>query len=186
MPGRLFPVAGFSTAEPERDYVAAAVKTAVQIHLYEPAGDILLFLTGEQEILDACTALRREAATFPAGKPPLLAVPLYASLPPAQQAEAFEPAPAGCRKVVVATNIAETSVTIDGVVYVVDCGFCKQKVFDPKTRVEALVVTPVSQASAKQRAGRAGRTRPGKCFRLYTEQSFNTQLPVGAATGREA
>lgn len=137
MPGRLFPVEVFYTAEPERDYVAAAVKTAVQIHLYEPPGDILLFLTGEQEILDACTALRREAASFPAGKPPLLAVPLYASLPPAQQAEAFEPASAGCRKVVVATNIAETSVTIDGVVYVVDCGFCKQKVFDPKTRVEA-------------------------------------------------
>ena len=186
MPGRLFPVEVFYTAEPERDYVAAAVKTAVQIHLYEPAGDILLFLTGEHEILDACTALRREAASFPAGKPPLLAVPLSASLPPAQQAEAFEPAPAGCRKVVVATNIAETSVTIDGVVYVVDCGFCKQKVFDPKTRVEALVVTPVSQASAKQRAGRAGRTRPGKCFRLYTEQSFSTQLPVGADGGREA
>lgn len=105
---------------------------------------------------------------------------------PRSRRKRFEPASAGCRKVVVATNIAETSVTIDGVVYVVDCGFCKQKVFDPKTRVEALVVTPVSQASAKQRAGRAGRTRPGKCFRLYTEQSFNTQLPVGAATGREA
>ena len=87
---------------------------------------------------------------------------------------------------VVATNIAETSVTIDGVVYVVDCGFCKQKVFDPKTRVEALVVTPVSQASAKQRAGRAGHTRPGKCFRLYTEASFGAQLPVGVVARREA
>ena len=83
------------------------------------------------------------------------------------------------RKIVVSTNIAETSVTINGIVYVVDCGFCKQKVFNSKTRVEALVVQPISQAAAKQRAGRAGRTRPGKCFRLYTEHSYNTQLPVG-------
>ena len=79
---------------------------------------------------------------------------------------------------VVATNIAETSITINGVVYVIDPGFSKQKVYNPRIRVESLLVSPISKASARQRAGRAGRTRPGKCFRLYTEESFNTQLPV--------
>ena len=90
----------------------------------------------------------------------------------------FEPTPEGSRKVVIATNIAETSITINGVVYVIDPGFSKQKVYNPRIRVESLLVTPISKASARQRAGRAGRTRPGKCFRLYTEESFNTQLLV--------
>ena len=90
----------------------------------------------------------------------------------------FEPTPEGSRKVVIATNIAETSITINGVVYVIDPGFSKQNVYDPRTRISSLLVTPISKASARQRAGRAGRTRPGKCFRLYTEESFNTQLLV--------
>merc|ERR1740138_534314 len=83
--------------------------------------------------------------------------------------------PAG-RKIVFSTNIAETSLTIDGIVYVVDPGFAKQKVYNPRIRVESLLVSPVSKASAAQRAGRAGRTRPGKCFRLYTEKAFKTEL----------
>ena len=169
----------FYTAQPERDYVEAAVKTVVQIHLYEEPGDILLFLTGEQEILDTCNRLSREMTKFLPNQQTLVIVPLFSSLPPQQQAASFQPTPPGKRKIVVSTNIAETSVTINGIVYVVDCGFCKQKVFNSKTRVEALVVQPISQAAAKQRAGRAGRTRPGKCFRLYTEHSYNTQLPVG-------
>lgn len=105
-------------------------------------------------------------------------LPLFSTLPPQQQQLVFEPTPAGSRKVVVATNIAETSITINGVVYVIDPGFSKQKVYNPRIRVESLLVSPISKASARQRAGRAGRTRPGKCFRLYTEESFNTQLPV--------
>ena len=76
----------------------------------------------------------------------------------------------------VSTNIAETSITIEGVVYVVDPGFSKQKVYNPRIRVESLLVSPISRASARQRAGRAGRTRPGKCFRLYTEESFYKDL----------
>lgn len=168
----------FYTAQPERDYVEAAVKTVVQIHLYEEEGDILLFLTGEQEIMETCNKLTREMTKFPPAQQNLIVVPLFSSLPPQQQAAAFETTPIGKRKIVVSTNIAETSVTINGIVYVVDSGFCKQKVFNSQTRVESLVVTPISQAAAKQRAGRAGRTRPGKCFRLYTEHSFNTQLPV--------
>ena len=109
-------------------------------------------------------------------------VPLYATLPPAMQQKIFDKAPEGKpgklpgRKIVVSTNIAETSLTIDGIVYVIDPGFSKQKVFNPRIRVESLLVSPISRASAQQRAGRAGRTQPGKCFRLYTEQSFKKDL----------
>jgi len=113
----------------------------------------------------------------------LVAIPLYSSLPPLQQQKIFDAppgprypgAPSG-RKVVVATNVAETSITIDGIVYVVDPGFAKQKVYNPRIRVESLLVSPVSKASASQRAGRAGRTQPGKCFRLYTEKAFKLEL----------
>jgi pre-mRNA-splicing factor ATP-dependent RNA helicase DHX15/PRP43 len=173
IPGRTFKVDIYYTAEPERDYFAAAIRTVVRIHENEPAGDILLFLTGEEEIEDACKRIAedvRDSST-------IACLPLYSSLPPHQQTRVFRPAAPGVRKIVVATNIAETSITIDGVVYVIDPGFVKQKIFNPRTRVESLQVTPVSRAAAQQRAGRAGRTRPGKCFRLYTEESFNQHLP---------
>ena len=178
----------FYSQEPPKNYVEAAQKLVLQvsvvrgpnkqIHLTEEPGDILLFLTGEKEINDTCTLLKEEAQSFPADKPKLLVLPLYSALPPDQQQAVFEPTPAGYRKVVVATNIAETSITINGVVYVIDPGFSKQNVYDPRTRISSLLVTPISKASARQRAGRAGRTRPGKCFRLYTEESFNKQLLV--------
>lgn len=74
------------------------------------------------------------------------------------------------------TNVAETSLTIDGIVYVIDPGFSKQKVYNPRLRIESLLVSPISKASAKQRSGRAGRTKPGKCFRLYTEESYKKEL----------
>jgi pre-mRNA-splicing factor ATP-dependent RNA helicase DHX15/PRP43 len=113
---------------------------------------------------------------------PVSIIPLYSTLPPHQQQRIFEPAPKPNkkglkgRKIIVATNIAETSITIDGIVYVIDPGFAKQKVFNPRMRVESLLVSPISRASAKQRAGRAGRTKPGKCFRLYTEKSYKEEL----------
>jgi len=183
VPGRTHPVEVFYTPEPERDYVEAAVRTAAQIHACEAAGDILVFLTGEAEIEDVCARLRAEAAKCGPDRGELVVYPLYSSLPPRAQKRIFDAAPpprvAGGmpgRKVVVSTNIAETSLTIDGVVYVVDPGFSKQKVYNPRIRVESLLVSPISRASAKQRAGRAGRTRPGKCFRLYTEVSFATEL----------
>ena len=166
----------FYTPEPEPDYLAAAVRTVVQIHLGEPPGDVLLFLTGEEEIEDACR--RIDAALQDAGDDregavaPYAVLPLYSALPPRQQERVFAPGPAGGRKIVVSTNIAETSLTIDGIVYVVDPGFSKQKVYNPRARVESLLVSPISRASAQQRAGRAGRTQPGKCFRLYTERAF--------------
>merc|ERR1719379_1896800 len=112
---------------------------------------------------------------------PVMCLPLYSSLPPHVQQRIFDRAPPPMngkpgRKIVVSTNIAETSLTIDGIVYVVDPGFSKQKVYNPRIRVESLLVTPISKASAKQRAGRAGRTRPGKAFRLYTESAFAQEL----------
>jgi pre-mRNA-splicing factor ATP-dependent RNA helicase DHX15/PRP43 len=183
VPGRLHPVEVFYTQQPERDYLEAAVRTCVQIHLCEPPGDILLFLTGEEAIEDACNRIRRECGAGGDGAGPVMVLPLYSSLPPAMQSKIFDAAPGPRvpggrpgRKVVVSTNIAETSLTIDGIVYVVDPGFSKQKVYNPRARVESLLVSPISRASAHQRAGRAGRTQPGKCFRLYTEQSFRKDL----------
>jgi len=183
VPGRCHAVEIFFTPEPERDYVEAAVRTAVQIHACESAGDILIFLTGEQEIEDVCQRLRNECGRLGPERGELVVYPLYSSLPPRLQKKIFDAAPPprfpGAmpgRKVVVSTNIAETSLTIDGIVYVVDPGFSKQKVYNPRIRVESLLVSPISRASAKQRAGRAGRTRPGKCFRLYTEASFKSDL----------
>ena len=100
-------------------------------------------------------------------------LPVYSSLPSEMQSRILEPAPQGSRKCVVATNIAEASLTIDGIYYVVNPGFSKQKAFNAKLGMDSLVVTPISQASARQRAGRAGRTGPGKCYRLYTEMAYN-------------
>jgi pre-mRNA-splicing factor ATP-dependent RNA helicase DHX15/PRP43 len=185
VPGRTHPVEIFYTPAPERDYVEAALRTVLQIHASEPEGDILLFLTGEEEIEDACRKIGLEAQelTREADAGPLVVYPLYGSLPPAQQQKIFNPAPPPIRpggkpgrKCIVSTNIAETSLTIDGIVYVVDPGFSKQKVYNPRIRVESLLVSPISKASAQQRAGRAGRTRPGKCFRLYTEVAFKKEL----------
>jgi len=183
VPGRMHKVEVFYTPEPERDYLEASIRTVIQIHLYEKPGDILVFLTGEEEIEDACRRLNRESSNFGAEVGELKCLALYSTLPPAQQNKIFDAAPgprvpggpAG-RKVVISTNIAETSLTIDGIVYVIDPGFSKQKVYNPRIRVESLLVSPISQASAQQRAGRAGRTQPGKCFRLYTEKAFKKEL----------
>jgi len=157
------------------------------IHRAEDEGDILLFLTGQGEIEDTCRKIKIKADDLlnqdPDAVGPLVCIPVYASLLPAQQECIYDPppprkklgSPAG-RKVVVATNIAEASLTIDGIVYVVDPGFYKQKVYNPRIRVESLLVSRISKASAQQRAGRAGRTKPGKCFRLYTEKDFRRKL----------
>merc|ERR1719461_2556911 len=181
VPGRLFPVQIFYTQQAERDYFEAAVRTVCQIHMLEPEGDVLLFLTGAAEIDQAVRRIGDECAKME-NVGDVLCLPLYSSLPTHLQQRIFEKAPpknkAGQpgRKIIVSTNIAETSLTIDGIVYVIDPGFSKQKVYNPRIRVESLLVTPISKASAKQRAGRAGRTREGKAFRLYTEQSFEAEL----------
>lgn len=185
VPGRTHPVEIYYTPEFQRDYLDAAIRTVLQIHATESEGDILLFLTGEEEIEDACRKISLEGDELVREQNcgPLKVYPLYGSLPPHQQQRIFEPAPINPnpngrpgRKVIISTNIAETSLTIDGIVYVVDPGFSKQKVYNPRVRVESLLVSPISKASAQQRAGRAGRTRPGKCFRLYTEEAFKKEL----------
>ncbi|KAM7206194.1 P-loop containing nucleoside triphosphate hydrolase protein [Rhypophila sp. PSN 637] len=185
VPGRTHPVEIFYTPEPERDYLEASVRTVLQIHATEPEGDILLFLTGEEEIEDACRRISLEVDDMirESDAGPMKVYPLYGTLPPHQQQRIFDKAPEPLRKggrpgrkCIVATNIAETSLTIDGIVYVVDPGFSKQKIYNPRSRVESLLVSPISKASAQQRAGRAGRTRPGKCFRLYTEKAFKKEL----------
>jgi len=124
----------------------------------EQEGDMLLFLTGQEEIEDACKRLQREVENLGPEAGELKCIPLYSTLPPNLQQRIFEPAPpnkpngAIGRKIVVSTNIAETSLTIDGVVFVIDPGFSKQKVYNPRIRVESLLVTPISKASAQQRS----------------------------------
>jgi ATP-dependent RNA helicase DHX8/PRP22 len=137
----------------------------------------LVFLTGQDEIDMACEILNERMNRLKDLAPPgLIILPVYSALPSEMQTAIFEPAPKGCRKCVIATNIAEASITIDGIVFVVDPGFSKIKTFNAKSGMDALIVTPISQASARQRAGRAGRNRPGKCFRLYTESAFEDEM----------
>jgi ATP-dependent RNA helicase DHX8/PRP22 len=176
IPGRMFPVEILYTKEPETDYLDACLITVMQIHLTEPPGDILVFLTGQEEIDTACEILFERLKSLGPEAPELLILPVYSALPSEMQTRIFEPSPPGSRKVIIATNIAETSLTIDGIFYVVDPGFVKQKVYTPKTGMDSLVVTPISQAQAKQRAGRAGRTGPGKCYRLYTERAYRDEM----------
>lgn len=176
IPGRTFPVEIMYSREPESDYLDAALVTVMQIHLTEPPGDILLFLTGRDEIDTSCEILYERMKALGPSVPELIILPVYSALPSEMQSRIFEPAPPGSRKVVIATNIAETSITIDQIYYVIDPGFVKQNAYDPKLGMDSLVVTPISQAQAKQRAGRAGRTGPGKCFRLYTEAAYQSEM----------
>ncbi len=176
IPGRTFPVEIMYSREPESDYLDAALVTVMQIHLTEPPGDILLFLTGQEEIDTSCEILYERMKALGPSVPELIILPVYSALPSEMQSKIFDPAPPGSRKVVIATNIAETSITIDHIYYVIDPGFVKQNAYDPKLGMDSLVVTPISQAQARQRSGRAGRTGPGKCFRLYTEAAFQSEM----------
>lgn len=176
IPGRTFPVEIMYSREPESDYLDAALTTVMQIHLSEPGGDILVFLTGQEEIDTACETIFERVKSLGPAVPELIILPVYSALPSEQQSRIFEPPPPGSRKVIIATNIAETSITLDGIVYVVDPGFVKQNAYDPKLGMDSLVVTPISQAQAKQRAGRAGRTGPGRAYRLYTEAAFQSEM----------
>lgn len=174
--GRMYPVDILFLESPAEDYLEAAVGMVLAIHTQELEGDILVFLTGREEIDTAVQAISERAATLHPKTQTLQPLPLYAGLSTEQQMYVFEPAPENTRKVILSTNIAEASVTIDGIVYVIDCGFAKLRAYNPSTGIETLTAVPISKASATQRAGRAGRTKPGKCFRLYTQQAY-TQLP---------
>ncbi|KAK7048195.1 pre-mRNA splicing factor [Favolaschia claudopus] len=176
VPGRQFAVDIHYTPQPEANYLHAAITTVFQIHTTQPKGDILVFLTGQEEI-EACHENLQETSRALGNKiAELIICPIYANLPSEMQAKIFEPTPEGARKVVLATNIAETSITIDGVVFVIDPGFVKQNSYNPRTGMSSLVVVPCSRASANQRAGRAGRVGPGKAFRLYTKWAFANEL----------
>ena len=145
IPGRTHPVDVLYTKEAESDYLDAALIAVMQIHLTEPPGDILVFLTGQEEIDTSCEILYERMKSLGPEVPELIILPVYSALPSEMQTRIFDPAPPGTRKVVVATNIAETSLTIDGIYYVVDPGFVKQKVYNSKSGLDALVVTPISQ-----------------------------------------
>ncbi|XP_068379895.1 probable ATP-dependent RNA helicase DHX35 isoform X1 [Eschrichtius robustus] len=176
--GRTFPVDIFYLQSPVPDYIKSTVETVMKIHQTEGDGDILAFLTGQEEVETVVSMLIEQARALgrTGMKRHLRVLPMYAGLPSFEQMKVFERVSRTVRKVIVATNVAETSITISGIVYVIDCGFVKLRAYNPRTAIECLVVVPVSQASASQRAGRGGRSRSGKCFRLYTEEAFD-QLP---------
>lgn len=178
IPGKTFPVEVFYADSPQMDYIEAALDCVMDIHINNDPGDILVFLTGQEEIDSCCEILYERVKTLGDAIGELVILPVYSALPSEVQSKIFEPTPEGKRKVVFATNIAETSITIDGIYYVVDPGFSKVNTFNPRAGMEQLIVSPISQAQANQRKGRAGRTGPGKCYRLYTESAFyNEMLP---------
>lgn len=170
IPGRTFPVETLYAKLLATDYVEQAVKQVLTIHLStrDNDGDILVFMTGQEDIEAVCDVLRERLAKID-DPPPLDILPIYSLLPPEQQKRIFAPSPH--RKVVVATNIAETSLTIDGIRYVIDLGLVKMNVYSAKLGMDVLRVVPVSLANANQRSGRAGRTGPGVGYRLYTERA---------------
>lgn len=192
--GRLHKVKVLYAAEAQNDYVDAALKTIFRIHTKHPAGDILVFLPGQEDIESLASSIKLyqdDLRKSYALKGELIVCPLYAKLSPAEQAKAFLPArtlvkqhshgPGGWgpepRKVILSTNVAETSVTIPGIRYVVDSGKAKEKEFHAAVGIDSLVVEDISQSSARQRMGRAGREADGVCFRLYTEADF-ARLPA--------
>lgn len=175
IPGRTFPVDTFFGKTTCEDYVDASVKQALQIHLQPTEGDILIFMPGQEDIEVTCEVLAERISEIE-NAPQLSILPIYSQLPSDLQAKIFQRSQDGHRKCVVATNIAETSLTVDGIIFVIDSGYCKLKVYNPRIGMDALQIYPISQANANQRSGRAGRTGPGQAFRLYTERQYKDEL----------
>lgn len=177
--GRQYPVQTIYSPEPVADFIDAALRTIFQIHYKEPLpGDILVFLTGQETVESLEGLIKEYALGLGPEVPKLLALPLFAALPQAAQQRVFQPTPSKTRKVILATNIAETSVTVSGVRYVIDCGKSKIKQFRIRLGLDSLLVKPISKSAAIQRKGRAGREAAGKCYRLYTEQDYNALSPA--------
>ena len=171
--GRQFQVNLKYTPEPVRDIVEASLRLVFQIHRQEPMpGDVLVFLHGRDIIESLETLVNEYAQDMGPELPKLLVLPLFAALSSAAQQRIFQPAPRNTRKIIIATNIAETSVTVPGVRFVIDSGKAKVKQFRTSIGMESLLVKPISQSSAIQRQGRAGREGPGQCYRLYTESDY--------------
>ncbi|RCK59316.1 Pre-mRNA-splicing factor ATP-dependent RNA helicase prp16 [Candida viswanathii] len=177
IPGRTFPVEVYFNKNVNMDYVENAVKQVLTIHLtnskqgeFVNDGDILVFMTGQEDIEITCDLIK-EKLNLLEDPPPLSVYPIYSTMPQDLQKKIFNKKNSRRRKVVVATNIAETSLTVDGIKYVIDCGLVKVKVYNPKLGMDTLQVVPISLANADQRSGRAGRTGPGVAYRLYTERA---------------
>lgn len=202
VPGRQFPVHLNYLPEPELDYLEAIMITILTIHFTKPkGGDILVFLPGQEDIhhlYSNLTNLSKKIETlfeqegeisFYLGKQRfqnierirLFVQCLYASMPPEQQSKVFDILPENYRKVILSTNIAETSVTLPNIVYVVDSGLEKLKFFQSNSNIDALIMREISKASSIQRAGRAGRLKSGEVYRIYTKQAYsnfsNLQTP---------
>lgn len=177
--GRTFPVKVYYSKTPELDYIEATIDTVVDVHINNPPGDILVFLTGREEIETCCETIVQKMSVLYQSDPKmseLIVLPIYSAMPSEMQSRIFDSTPPGKRKVVIATNIAETSITIDGIYYVIDPGFVKVNAYDPKRSMDSLIVQPISRAQADQRAGRAGRTGPGICYRLYTKNAYTKEM----------
>ncbi|CAE7175911.1 hypothetical protein PTT_01261 [Pyrenophora teres f. teres 0-1] len=173
--GRQYPVKTVYLPQPTQDWVESALKLVFQIHYKEPLpGDILVFLTGQDTIEGLEKLINDYAEGMDEEVPKLIVLPLFAALPQQAQQRIFHPTPYRTRRVILATNIAETSVTVPGVRFVIDCGKSKIKQFRNRLGLESLLVKPISKSAAIQRKGRAGREAPGQCYRLYTEEGYKT------------
>lgn len=176
--GRQYPVKVIYSPEPVQDFVDACLRTIFQIHYKEPMpGDVLVFLTGQETIESLENLVNEYALNMSIDLPKILVLPLFAALPQAAQQRVFQPAPPRTRKIILATNIAETSVTVSGVRFVIDCGKAKIKQFRSQIGLDSLLVKPISKSAATQRKGRAGREAPGQCYRLYTEKDYLSLKP---------
>lgn len=174
--GKSYPVKIYYKKQPVANYLDAAVETVRDIHesVRLASGKILVFLTGQDEVDYVCQFLNAYAATLSnrLDIQQLIVLPFHASLKPEEISKVFDEHGTTTRVCIVSTNIAETSLTIKNVAYVIDCGFVKYKLYDSQTATECLIKVPISKSSAKQRAGRAGRTRKGVVYRLYPESEY--------------
>ncbi|MCQ2600225.1 MAG: ATP-dependent RNA helicase [Treponema sp.] len=162
--------ASTNTLTAEEALLSKISNTIDRILYNRTEGDILIFLPGEKAIKDCINKLYRAPYSRK-----IQIIPLYGRLPKEEQEKVFDPAPFGRKKVIISTNIAETSVTIDGITSVIDSGLAKLNFYSPRTYTSSLIETPVSKASCNQRRGRAGRTQPGTCYRLYPRKDYDTR-----------
>uniref|UniRef100_A0A6M2FC58 RNA helicase n=1 Tax=Populus davidiana TaxID=266767 RepID=A0A6M2FC58_9ROSI len=177
VPGKLYPVEILYSEERPKSYIESSLRTAMDIHVREPEGDVLIFMTGQDDIDKLVSKLEDRVQSLEEGScMDAIILPLHGSLPPELQVRVFSPPPPNCRRFIVATNIAETSLTVDGVVYVIDSGYVKQRQYNPSTGMYSLDIIQISKVQANQRAGRAGRTRPGKCYRLYSSEVYQEEF----------
>lgn len=171
--GRKYSIDVFHSSKKQEEYVHSALVAVFQIHQTADDGDILVFCTGQEEIETLVQDTKEIAKNLKPGCRMVIACPLFSALPSEWQLEAFKPTPKGCRKVIYSTNIAETSVTIPGIKYVIDTGMVKAKIFNPTSGIHTLKAQRISKEQAEQRMGRAGREGHGYCYRLYTMEEYN-------------